>query len=245
MGYGVLLTEGLFTSRRLPAEKARDDTAEGRVPPSELSTFDSAIESQKQLIRDTILGQPNDVLLSSPTAIPNVNVFAANFRLSPITVNDDIDAANFLNQRILSRPSSGDIPSVPFWLTSIELSQIDYDLSPATSPPPFPPFEIPLPPPRHHRPCPQRTIPFYIYGTLRSAHIDHILLRAPNLQLSVDLLSLDELRGMVEEKVFEEELRRGAVIRLVGVSETTMPVDEESARGRFLGMERSCWRGGG
>ncbi|KAF8252058.1 PLP-dependent transferase [Wilcoxina mikolae CBS 423.85] len=145
MGYGALLAEGLFTCRRmaahwatmstattpyivvplprLPAEKARDDAAESGVPPSELSAFDSAIETQKQLIRDTILGQPNEVLLSSATAMSlleqlgsdlNVNAFAANFRLSPTTVNDDIYAANFLNQRILSRlsaPPSGDIAS--------------------------------------------------------------------------------------------------------------------------------------
>ncbi|KAF8252059.1 hypothetical protein K440DRAFT_658320 [Wilcoxina mikolae CBS 423.85] len=85
-------------------------------------------------------------------------------------------------------------------------------------------------------------MPFYIYGTRGSAHIDHVLLRAPNVQLSADLVNLDELRTMVEEKVFEEELRRGAVVRFVGVSEEAMmPVDEESVRAWFtVGARFEC-----
>ena len=69
-------------------------------------------------------------LLSQLGSDLNVNAFACNFRINAGTiVNDDVYAANFLNQRILSKlsaPPSGNIKSVPFWLTSTELSQKEY-----------------------------------------------------------------------------------------------------------------------
>jgi len=126
---------------RLPTEKERDEI-ENQVPSiadDEIDAAEDAIEKQKQQIRDTIIGRANEDLMDDPAAMKllsqlgsdlNVNAFACNFRINAGTiVNDDVYAANFLNQRILSKlsaPPSGNIKSVPFWLTSTELSQKEY-----------------------------------------------------------------------------------------------------------------------
>jgi len=127
---------------RLPTEKERDEI-ENQVPSiadDEIDAAEDAIEKQKQQIRDTIIGRANEDLMDDPAAMKllsqlgsdlNVNAFACNFRINAGTiVNDDVYAANFLNQRILSKlsaPPSGNIESVPFWLTSTELSQKEYE----------------------------------------------------------------------------------------------------------------------
>jgi hypothetical protein len=52
-------------------------------------------------------------------------------------------------------------------------------------------------------------MPFYLYGTRQEIHIDHILVQAPNAQLSAGEVTLDLIEG--SEPVFAEGLRNGLV----------------------------------
>ncbi|KAI0266860.1 PLP-dependent transferase [Gloeopeniophorella convolvens] len=54
-----------------------------------------------------------------------------------------------------------------------------------------------------------RDVPFYLYGTPGEQHIDHMLLRAPNAQLSADRVKLQ-----LDKPLALEELRRGVILTL-------------------------------
>lgn len=60
-------------------------------------------------------------------------------------------------------------------------------------------------------------MPFYVYGTPEETHIDHMLLCAPNIQLSADKVTFDPpLPGL------KEELEKGAILYVNEVSEVSM-----------------------
>jgi hypothetical protein len=57
-------------------------------------------------------------------------------------------------------------------------------------------------------------MPFYLYGTEQEMHIDHILVKAPNVQLSAGEVSFELIEG--SESVFAARLKDG----LIGVADT-------------------------
>lgn len=97
---------------------------------------------------------------------------------------------------------------------------------------------------RYHQPTyTSKMMPFYIYGTRKSAHIDHVLLRAPNVQLSASQIKLDNVRTK-DEGIFERELKRGAILHLIGVNEESMQPfsDSEIRRPHFFFRPGSVFR---
>ena len=105
--------------------------------PSELQEYDSeeerkqAIEAEKQVIRDNILGQSNAEvadnqehmkLLRALGSDLNINAFAINFRYPDGTLNDDIEECNYLTTRVIEVLSidkpTDDPTELPLVLTS-------------------------------------------------------------------------------------------------------------------------------
>lgn len=69
--------------------------------------------------------------------------------------------------------------------------------------------------------------PFYLYGTSGQKHIDHMLLRAPNLQISADQVSLD----LGNYKLSAADLGNGLIICATNARESTMqPLAKERAK---------------
>ncbi|KAL8834411.1 MAG: hypothetical protein Q9176_007498 [Flavoplaca citrina] len=64
---------------------------------------------------------------------------------------------------------------------------------------------------------PSGHMPFYLYGTPSSLHIDHMLLLAPNIQLSASNVTLS-----VDPPIPAEKLKNGCILYLDGVQESAM-----------------------
>lgn len=60
-------------------------------------------------------------------------------------------------------------------------------------------------------------MPFYLYGTPDQAHIDHMLLHAPNIQLSASNVTFDPPLTSLGD-----DLEKGAILYVKGVSEISM-----------------------
>ncbi|KAI0161298.1 pyridoxal-dependent decarboxylase domain-containing protein [Xylariaceae sp. FL1272] len=152
-GYGALLGEVTWTCTRLSAEWAALTDASSPficVPfnmlPSELETHphpsEEKIEAEKRRIRNDIVNKTNAKIIEEDEKRAdeykamtlmrqlgsdlNINAFALNFRYEDGTLNDDIEEANYLMQRVietLSVDSPTDDPTkIPLYLTSTEFS---------------------------------------------------------------------------------------------------------------------------
>ncbi|KAL8784728.1 MAG: hypothetical protein Q9213_003825, partial [Squamulea squamosa] len=64
---------------------------------------------------------------------------------------------------------------------------------------------------------PSGHMPFYLYGTPSSLHIDHMLLRAPNIQLSASNINLS-----VSPPIPATTLKNGCILYLDGIQESAM-----------------------
>jgi hypothetical protein len=69
----------------------------------------------------------------------------------------------------------------------------------------------------------KRFMPFYLYGTFDQQHIDHMLLKAPNAQLSADQVNL-----RVEPPLTSDHLARGVIVRLNRSEKAMQPIDKAS-----------------
>ncbi|KAK6840601.1 pyridoxal-dependent decarboxylase conserved domain protein [Apiospora arundinis] len=150
-GYGALLGEVTWTCTRLSAEWASLTDPSSPficVPfnmlPSELSkhTTEERVQAEKARIRSEIVDKTNaeiireDVtrrdddkamkLMRELGSDLNINAFALNFRYEDGTLNEDIEEANYLMQRVISAlsvESPTDRPAeIPLFLTSTEFS---------------------------------------------------------------------------------------------------------------------------
>ncbi|KXH29421.1 hypothetical protein CSAL01_12654 [Colletotrichum salicis] len=150
-GYGALLGEVTWTCSRLSAEWAALTDSKSPfvcVPfnmlPSELepNPTEEKIEAEKALIREQIVKKTNAAIIAADKEKPddeklmkllrslgsdlNINAFALNFRYEDGRLNDDIEEANYLMQRVieaLSVDSPDDDPTkIPLFLTSTEFS---------------------------------------------------------------------------------------------------------------------------
>ncbi|KAI0869502.1 pyridoxal-dependent decarboxylase domain-containing protein [Hypoxylon argillaceum] len=150
-GYGSLLGEVTWTCTRLSAEWAALTDAKSPficVPfnmlPSELgpNPTEETIEAEKARIRQEIVNKTNAEITIEDLSRPeedkamklmrelgsdlNINAFALNFRYEDGQLNDDIEEANYLMQRVvetLSVDSPTDDPTaIPLFLTSTEFS---------------------------------------------------------------------------------------------------------------------------
>ncbi|KAI0455119.1 pyridoxal-dependent decarboxylase domain-containing protein [Xylaria acuta] len=150
-GYGSLLGEVTWTCTRLSAEWAALTDASSPficVPfnmlPSELgpNPTEEKIEAEKKRIRREIVLKTNAQITEEDLKRPddakamklmrelgsdlNINAFALNFRYEDGRLNDDIEEANYLMQRVvetLSVDSPTDDPTkIPLYLTSTEFS---------------------------------------------------------------------------------------------------------------------------
>lgn len=64
---------------------------------------------------------------------------------------------------------------------------------------------------------PTTGVPFYLYGTPTDLNIDHILVRAPNIQLSADNVSLS-----LDKAISADALSKGAILLIHGYVEAAM-----------------------
>lgn len=64
---------------------------------------------------------------------------------------------------------------------------------------------------------PSNSVPFYLYGAPNDLNIDHILVRAPNIQLSADNIQLS-----LSKSLDPVTLARGAILLINGISEASM-----------------------
>lgn len=81
---------------------------------------------------------------------------------------------------------------------------------------------------------PSRCMPFYLYGTKTEANIDHILLRAPNIQLTAERVKLQ-----IDKPLSTDQLARGVICCLDSVREAALQpfpgtVDVRSNPGFFF-----------
>ena len=154
-GYGTLLGEVSFTCSRLSAEWAAMSTKEDPfivVPlnelPSELAkdSTPEKVEAEKQRIRDEILQKTNSEIVDADENRPkdrkaltllralgsdlNINAFSTNWRYSNGDLNDDVEEANYFNQRVIQRLSvdspEDDPTQIPFYLTSTTFMTHEY-----------------------------------------------------------------------------------------------------------------------
>lgn len=108
--------------------------------PSELNGGD--VEAERQRIRDEIISKSNRDIVTEDDGKPhaeqtmtllrqlgsdlNINAFALNWRYADGTLNDDVEEANYLMQRVIERvslDSPDDMPTeIPFYLTSTEFT---------------------------------------------------------------------------------------------------------------------------
>ncbi|KAI0602443.1 pyridoxal-dependent decarboxylase domain-containing protein [Biscogniauxia sp. FL1348] len=150
-GYGKLLGEVTWTCSRLSAEWAALTDSESPficVPfnmlPSERSpdTTPEKVEAEKLRIRQDIVLKTNATIVAEDESRPedqkvmkllralgsdlNINAFSLNFRFEDGTLNDDVEEANYLMQRVVetfSVDSPHDDPTkIPLYLTSTEFS---------------------------------------------------------------------------------------------------------------------------
>ena len=64
---------------------------------------------------------------------------------------------------------------------------------------------------------PTTSVPFYLYGTPTDLNIDHILVRAPNIQLSADNVSLS-----LDKAISADALSKGAILLIHDYVEAAM-----------------------
>ena len=60
-------------------------------------------------------------------------------------------------------------------------------------------------------------MPFYLYGDHAEAHIDHILVRSPNIHLSASNVKLE-----LDKQIPDEVFAKGALVSALGVEEAAM-----------------------
>ena len=154
-GYGKLLGEVSFTCSRLSAEWAamsgKDDpfvVVPMNELPSELAdgSTPEKVEAEKQKIRDQILQKTNEQIVNEDESRPkdekalallralgsdlNINAFSTNWRYADGTLNDEVEEANYFNQRVIRRLSvdspEDDPTQIPFYLTSTTFMIHDY-----------------------------------------------------------------------------------------------------------------------
>ncbi|KAK4174666.1 pyridoxal phosphate-dependent transferase [Triangularia setosa] len=153
-GYGALLAEACFTSSRLSALWAALSTPRDsfictpfNALPSEASFDPKEVEREKQRIRDEILSKSNTEIIAQDSVTTNqadktitllralgsdlnINAFALNWRYPDGCLNTDVEEANYLMERVVSRLSvdhPDDNPSsIPLYLTSTEFEYKDY-----------------------------------------------------------------------------------------------------------------------
>ncbi|KAF9477346.1 PLP-dependent transferase [Pholiota conissans] len=70
------------------------------------------------------------------------------------------------------------------------------------------------------REYPESYFPFYLYGTLEEQHIDHMLLKAPNVQLTAQRIELN-----LDNPLDEEELRNGLLLYILLNEGSMQPFD--------------------
>ena len=145
--YGQLLGEVTFTCSRMAAGWAAMSTEEDPyviVPlselPSELAedSTPEKVKAEKQRIRDQILFKTNEEIVNEDASRPendktmallralgsdlNINVLSTNWRYADGRLNDEVEEANYLNQRIIQRfsvDSPDDKPTaIPLYLSS-------------------------------------------------------------------------------------------------------------------------------
>ncbi|KAI1498074.1 pyridoxal-dependent decarboxylase domain-containing protein [Biscogniauxia marginata] len=150
-GYGTLLSEVTWTCSRFSAEWAALTDSSSPficVPfnmlPSERAsdTSNEKVEAEKTRIRQEIVQKTNAMIIEEDQNRPenqkvlkllralgsdlNINAFSLNFRYEDGTLNDDVEEANYLMQRVVeifSVDSPTDDPTkIPFYLTSTEFS---------------------------------------------------------------------------------------------------------------------------
>ena len=108
--------------------------------PSELNGGD--VEAERQRIRDEIISKTNREIVAADEGKPhedqtmtllrhlgsdlNINAFALNWKYEDGTLNEDVEEANYLMQRVIERvslDSPSDMPTeIPFYLTSTEFT---------------------------------------------------------------------------------------------------------------------------
>lgn len=75
-------------------------------------------------------------------------------------------------------------------------------------------------------------MPFYLYGTAQEMHIDHVLLRAPNAQLSASEVIVEPLEG--DRAVFTAGLQSGLIAVADAIPEFLMqPLSTNSFKSFF------------
>ena len=154
-GYGKLLGEVTFTCSRMSAGWAAMSTEEDPfivVPlnelPSELAkdSTPEQVEAEKQKIRDRILLKSNEEIVNEDESRPkddkalallralgsdlNINAFGTNWRYADGRLNDEVEEANYFNQRIIQRFSvdtpEDDPTKIPLYLSSSTLTVEQY-----------------------------------------------------------------------------------------------------------------------
>jgi hypothetical protein len=63
-------------------------------------------------------------------------------------------------------------------------------------------------------------MPFYLYGTRQEMHIDHVLVQAPNAQISAGEVSVELIEG--SESALVDELRNGLIVVADAIPERLM-----------------------
>jgi hypothetical protein len=74
----------------------------------------------------------------------------------------------------------------------------------------------------HDASYPSAFMPFYLYGTPKEAHIDHVLVRSPNIVLSAESITLTLDDGKESDDAAVEAIGKGAILALDGVHEASM-----------------------
>jgi len=64
---------------------------------------------------------------------------------------------------------------------------------------------------------PTNFMPFYLYGTSEQSHIDHLLVLAPNIQLTASQVHLD-----LKDRLSTEDIAKGLILYANGVHECSM-----------------------
>lgn len=73
---------------------------------------------------------------------------------------------------------------------------------------------------------PRDSTPFYMYGTTAQKHADHLLLKAPNAQITSDLVDFTFDDG---RKLTRDELARGVIIRALIPERAIQPLDDTNS----------------
>ncbi|KAI1171294.1 pyridoxal phosphate-dependent transferase [Nemania sp. FL0916] len=145
-GYGRLLGEALFTCTKLYCYWAVMTMNDPdlivvpliRLPAERENRSPTEIESQRQFIRDRILGVSNEALMEDEEAVKllktlggdlMINAFACNFKINGVP-NIDVGEANYLNTRIFKRLSvtsmEDNVGEKPLFLTESTFEQDTY-----------------------------------------------------------------------------------------------------------------------